>query len=376
MLAHFTAILPPSPFFDASHKYMTLRDAKQAVTRGSKLVVYKYQYRQLLKRIYKLPVERVTMVKVIEYTKSHFKQKRGNNGLYKRSVTLLDEILVQWNMGKLTEVLNTVYCRWNLKLIHEFDEVHYLQLKPYWPSVHLIDEFGTRDAIKVYHQTLKNETVDLFSTTSIYDASKGPDASDGLPTIGLVNSYSIDDKRLQLMIDELKKIYLLYYDNQEKLIGKKVPPFEAVYPTNRVGRPVHVSIRDRILHDQISLTKNLINRFKPIEKSDLKYLYEFSIHKPIEPSDYHINPNFFKFMMKTKHNVSPTVQKSRVKHLVPSDNNIRKIYRDYVRTSFYLDENNDYKMSWLKDFWENDKDRSVVKNSLGTYYKNLQTQEN
>lgn len=339
---------------------------KKALVKG-RMIPYKNQYKQLLKRIYRLPVEKVTLTKLVQYTKTKFTEGDGpNSSLYKSSIDLLDDILVKWKLVRLTEVLDKVYSGWKLKLVLDFDKVHYLQLKPYWPYAHLINEFGTQEDVVRYHDLLSKEKIEDFSTVEHFGFNK-PEVS-----IDLIKTYEGSDVQYKDMVEELKKIYKVYYDHQGKLMGKKVPPFEAIYPTNRTAGPVHPTVRDQILHDQISLTKNLVRLYKPVEEADLDYLRKFAIHKPSEPGELDINPNFFKYMMNTKHNASTAVQKARTKHLVPSDNNIRKIYREYVRTRFYRDKNGDYKMSWLKDFWQNEQDRQIVKDSLGSYYEDLE----
>lgn len=56
-------------------------------------------------------------------------------------------------------------------------------------------------------------------------------------------------------------------------------------------------------------------------------------------------------------NLNPLHKKHlRSKQLIPNDNNIRKYMREYVRKQFYYDSNlKTYKMSWMQNFYENEK---------------------
>lgn len=231
-----------------------------------------------------------------------------------------------------------------------------------------------------------------------------------------INKTSTDP--IKSIITEVEKLYSFFVKNSITITGKKLSKFEVIYPPSKLGLPLPPNERRKILNKHTSMIKNLINDYKPLTKQDLDYLHKFSINKisdtlviengniksefdknkflksELDDSDSSrsdlsantefnahsvdrnlnfdnpeaidffstsnksksiFNPLFYRFMTRTQKSVSQEILKARSKRLVPNDNNIKKIYREYVRRSYYKDAaSGEYRMSGLVDFWEND----------------------
>jgi len=317
----------------------------------------KSQYKQLVRRVRRLPVDSCTLRGAVGVVKTNFALENGSRGRYNRTIRLLDEILVEWKFTKVPEVLDICYTKWNEKWAVEFLRLSFQSLKPYWPQYHLIHAIDDSAALKKYNRMLEKEKNDDFSVSKHFGFD--PDTVESIP---LVRAYASAQKSKLFLVSKLTEYHKLL-NNNPHICPDKLPMLEVAYPTNRFASPVHPKIRDNLLRSKVVFFKTLLQKYKPIEKLDLVHLYKVAIHKPSLPSDLDINPGFFRYMNRIKPQYNPVLKKIRPKHLIPTDNNIRKIYRSYVMSLFYI-EDGQFKPSWMDNFYENENPIPLVQDLL------------
>jgi hypothetical protein len=281
----------------------------------------------------------------------------GGRGRYDEIITLLDEILVEWKFTKLQQVLDICYTKWNEKWAIELLSLSYHTLKPYWPQYHLIHVMNNATALKKYNHALHKEKNDDFSVSKHFGFQ--PDPQESIP---LIRTYGSVQKSKVFMISKMQEFHKLL-NNNPHIFPDKLPMLEVAYPTNRFANPMVPKVRDNLLRCKVVFFQKLLQKHKPIEKLDLVHLYKFAIHKPLQPSNLDINPGFFRYMNRIKPQFNPVLKKIRSKHLVPTDNNIRKIYRNYVMSLFYVDHG-DLKPSCMKNFYENETPLPLIEDLL------------
>ena len=325
-------------------------------------------FKEIIRRIRRLPVDYRTLNILSTYAKKEFKvplKKRNfkfvpmNLKLYDRAVQIMDNILERRDPDVIHNILDFSYKEvepaptW----VRLFQKQKFLLFKQYWPQVHLIDEIAPGSKLqKAYWQKLKEET--------------GPEFS-------LMNFFGIDEKNVEGELEPIKKdkgstnsliseladryfaLHTFLFHNQAKITHLKIQAMEVFYPPNVFGLPLHTQRRNEIFLDKINYSKRVSLEYRAIEKETLRYLIDFAIHTPgekeaIEP--YRINRNYHRYMQrKLKGDYKKSLRKPK-KQLILNDNNIRKIYRAYVSKQFYYDKDSQkYKLSWMQNFYENDK---------------------
>ena len=330
-------------------------------------------YKQICRRIHRLPLDRKTLKYLHLYCKGKFatplkkaqyQHSPIDKNLHERGISILDEVLVNENYESLDIVLDFIYkdTRLQPSWITDFMKFKYSAFKPYWPQVHLFNELTHNpEHSKIYKENLEKEKDADLSLLDYFGISPEPIDLDLKP---LRSPVGDKPSPVVVILLEIKKLHLFLFKNQEKLTHLKIQPLEITYPTNRFALPIHVTQRDRLLKEKINYAKKLTQEFRPICEESLNHLIKFAIYKPgnKEPSNtYKINEKFYRYMIR-KHKMestrlSPLSRRHlRSKKLIPDDNNIRKYMREYVRRQFYYDSNlNTHKMSWMQNFYENEK---------------------
>ncbi|CUM48665.1 uncharacterized protein AC631_00308 [Debaryomyces fabryi] len=329
-------------------------------------------YKQICRRIHRLPLDHKTIECLRLHCKSKFvtQLKKGqyqhtsiDKSSFDKGIKVLDDVLVNENYDSLNTILDFIYKealpqpQW----VSDFMKYKYTAFRPCWPQVHLFNELTTTPKqSKLYEEALeKDKDMDL-SLVSYFGIKPASIDTDLKPLKLAIDKTSPVSKILL----EFKKLHSFVFRNQEKLTHLKVQPLEVIYPANRFGLPIHVTQRDKLLKQKVNYAKSLCQEFKPIYENSLNHLVEFAIYKPgsTKGNDaYKINENFFKYMIR-KHNyerdnLNPLYKHHlRNKKLIPNDNNIRKYMREYVRKQFYYDSKlKTYKMCWMQNFYENEK---------------------
>lgn len=330
-------------------------------------------YKQICRRIHRLPLDHKTIERFQLYCKSKFltQLKKGqyqhsciDRSSYDKGIKVLDDVLVNENYDSLNTILDFVYKETlpQPQWISDFMKYKYTAFRSCWPQIHLFNELATTPKqSKLYEEALeKDKDVDL-SLVSYFGIKPESIDFDLKPL-----KFTIHDMTSPVseILVEFKKLHSFVFRNQEKLTHLKIQPLEVTYPANRFGLPIHVTQRDKLLKQKLNYAKSICQEFKPLCVDSLNHLVEFAKFKPgnIKGNDaYKINENFFKYMIR-KHNyerdnLNPLYKKHlRNKKLIPNDNNIRKYMREYVRKQFYYDyELKTYKMCWMQNFYENEK---------------------
>lgn len=336
---------------------------------GLKLCQY---YKQVYRRIYRLPVDPRTLNLLHTYTRAQFEVPLNkiqyqhnpiNKKLYDKGIKILDNILIEDDYDSLEEVLDFVYkeTQPQSQWILDFMKYKYLAFKPHWPQVHLFRELTKSPKhLALYEESLKNDKNEDLSLIEYFDIV--PNAND-IDLRPLKSMTKDTPSPITIITQEFKKLHSFLIRNQERLTHLKIQPMEVAYPTNRFALPIHVTKRDLMLKEKINYSKRLCEEFIPMKESSLENLIKFAIHKPgkndVDPS-YEINKNFYRYMIR-KHKIermelNPLKKKYvRTKNLIPNDNNIRKYMREYVRKQFSYDSKlGSYKMSWMQNFYENE----------------------
>ena len=332
-------------------------------------------YKSIIRRIRRLPLSYTQLHDLLALLKSLYPTPKSKNYL-----KLLDNILVNEKFDDITHILDLLYKGSSPQWLKEFKHTNYLSLKSSWPQVHLINEL-TKDpsVLKKYQHQLQEESNEDISMVAHFGLSPGKRE----PIVPLVK-YSSHTGRIDSMMNEAAKRYKFVFANQGLLSRSKIPVLEVIYPTNRLALPLHPAKRDRLLKEKVTSVKHTLELYKPITIEGLQEIYQLAIHKPLSESHHRdkpnnpsnkpnspsnklnspsnkldpltINKNFFKYMEKKRQHeiISSMVQKHlRPKKLIPTDHNIRKIFRNYTMKQYYL-EDDTYRMSWMHNFYENE----------------------
>jgi len=318
-------------------------------------------YKSIIRRVRRLPLSYTQLHDLLALMKSLYPTSKSKN-----YIQLLDNILVNEKFDDITHILDLLYKESSPQWLKEFKHTNYLSLKSGWPQVHLINEL-TKDpsVLKKYQLQLQEEQNEDISMVAHFCLSPGKRE----PIEPLVK-YSTHTGRIDSIMNEAIRRYKFVFANQGLLSRSKIPVLEVIYPTNRLALPLHPAKRDRLLKEKVASVKHTLELYKPIAIEGLQEIYQLAIHKPLSESHHRdksnnpsnkldsltINKNFFKYMEKKRQHeiISSMVQKHlRPKKLIPTDHNIRKIFRNYTMKQYYL-EDDTYKMSWMHNFYENE----------------------
>lgn len=319
-------------------------------------------YKELLKRIRLLPLDSKSIRRYKCLTKLQFKSSTKpwiDTSRYQKQISLLDQVLVREDYDKLKDILDVIYKdeREIPNWLQKFQGLNYLMWQRDWPQVHLVYQLTKHSKfIQEYEDALTEEKNDDLSLVRYFGYSNDNELRErGLVPLKRDNEESSKEDTL-IHIAKLHKFLL---NHQKILTHLKIKPLEVIYPTNRFSLPIHVSRRQKLLKQKITYIKNLFKTFRPIEVESLKHLIDVALYKQGQQGHHSLQLNelFYRYMTK-KHRIerislSPTVKKyTRKKRLIPNDNNIRKILRQYVKEQFYIVDG-DYKLSWMQNFYEN-----------------------
>ncbi|CCE79952.1 Piso0_003045 [Millerozyma farinosa CBS 7064] len=328
-------------------------------------------YRRIYRHIVRLPVDVTTLeqIKTISRNefrtplkKAEFRYSSIDDRKYNEHFTLLRKILVNEEYDTLNDVYNLVYKREKISWMEELRRTRYIAFRPFWPVVHLFLQLQISDKHKKKYQNLLEKDKDKdFSLMSFFNIAPDEVQCD-IDRLGGSDGSSVNEA--ESLVKQIRKFHDFLKKNQEKLTHLKIHPFELELPSNSFGLPLHASRRDRLLKEKINYCKQLCENFIPIDQKGLAHLIKVAIHKPgaqsTDVGPYSINKNFFKYMERKRRKeqdmyLNPRVIANRSKKVIPSDNDIRKGIREYVRHQFYYDSGN-YFMSKMQNFYENERE--------------------
>lgn len=313
-------------------------------------------YKDFSRRIRRLPFERRTLDLLQAKTKNEFTNL--NDGLfsyssidinkYNKYAKIFDKFLIDENYDALHEILDLAYKN-DPPWVQQFQQINYLSFKNSWPQVHLVHEFGSKQSINKYDEQLayfqsKKPQLDLFEYFNIDRKSLAKDR------IRPLSRTTENESSMEELISKARKLFKFVEQNKHILCHYVLRDFEVVYEPTKFGLPGNDIKRDKELKKTINYIKQFIQMYRPIDEGLLNHLIKTaaSSHDP----NYKINHIFFKYMARKheqeKISTSPLIRTYlRKKHLVPGEDSIKDILKDYARRQFYIDSNNDYRMSWI-----------------------------
>lgn len=326
----------------------------------------RFLYKELCRRNRRLPLDGYSSQLLQNRTKAEFlasnistQRSSYSKRKYERFKKILDEVLVEVRIASIEKILDLIYkeksrkSRWRLDLMQYSSQ----QLKPWWPEVHFLRELRVGRKTSEYDSALRMERQDQLCLLDYFGLKRDNIQGDLVP-LSKLSSRGNED-HIMFIVEKASKLHSFLLKNQDFLTHLKIRPFEVAYPSNRLGLPLHIRSRDKILKQKVLYSKNLIKSFLPMDVKDLDHLVKVAVKSDSSLPPYQLNPNFFKFMRRKinneKHTLSPRERRERHKRLVPSDKNIRKIFRSYVKRQFYYDKpSNEYKICWMQNFYENE----------------------
>lgn len=316
-------------------------------------------YKQLCTRIHQLPLPNGMISRAIGMVKSEFRSLRNlDRKRVRKNIAFLDEIIRDEKYELIHKLLDIIYKTSTPKWLKTFEQINYKDLKPFWPQKHLLHEFAEKKEdltkyVNNYNHMLNEEHDDIISLSRIKPNTSGKHVMEPIERRNRNSEYEYT----QEVFLNVKKLYSFLFKNQGRLIQSKMQPMEVLYGTSRYAEPIHPHKRDKQLKKRITATKLIFHSYRPIERDLLDEIIQYATSNVHSQGPLEINKNFFRFM-RHKHEIektilSPTVKYyTRSKKLIPNDNNIRKILRDYALRQYYYD-GEDYQMSPMKNYYQN-----------------------
>lgn len=321
-------------------------------------------YKEICRRIHKLPFDKKSMFHLQQKAKHEFILKPTKQYLYssidakkfKTYIDLLDDFLIEENYDSLELICDYTYKSPapQTKWINDFLNANYMSFKKSWPQVHLINEFAKGKVKEIYNHALniqKPYDFSLVETLNLANELKGKENLFIKP----INENKLElnnntEDELKNVLKNLNKLQEFLQSNQGLLTKNKIRDFEIVYIPNKHGLPLGSIQTHKIYKKHITYFKKLVQQFRPINYELLNHLINFASSDGPE-----INDNFFRYMTTKYQNESKTLSPKvrtylRKKHYVPNDKSIRDFFKEYSKKQFYIDEENQYQMSWLKYF--------------------------
>lgn len=318
-------------------------------------------YRALWRRVCRLPLDRRTLGNLqFRLRREYGSGKQPHRKRFLSYSALLDRFLVHEDFSVLEAILDYTYKpldkRWAV-----FCGLGHLSLAEHWPTVHLISEIDSKGASEQsYQQAIRRQKPESFSIMQHLGLSLSKEEETRFLALSRLPSASQDLKtNMNQLMADVAQFYNFLHVNQAKVTHIKVPPFELVLETNRFGLPLSVVLRNSRLKLKVNQVKDFLRQYRPMEKEDLAHVIRLAIHRPLQnpQPELALNPAYFRFMarkhLREEKSLAPYIRKyNRNKKFVPSDNNLRKLLRGYVKKQFYVDPKTGYTMSWMQDFYE------------------------
>lgn len=314
-------------------------------------------YKSISKRVRRLPLDGFTLSLLQKKVKLEFLVKSSystvNAKKYNQGLEVFDSFLVDENFEALDTILDYVFKDRviNKPWAHEFLQENCMSFKDIWPQVHLIREFGDTTAIENYDEQLrKKSALSDFSLMKYLNLTEDR-------TLELIRHSAGNDshkKKLESIVEELRKFHGFLTKHQGSLLKQKIPHFEVVYEPNKFGLPRGTIELQKAYKTKVNGMKQLLRKFRPMEKEHVDHLIAFCHPQP-GSTKYMVNPNFFKYMgakhLEEAKTVSPLVRTYlRKRLLVPNDKAIRDYMKDYTKKQFYIESGN-YVLSPLRFFY-------------------------
>lgn len=274
-----------------------------------------------------------------------------NRTRYDRLLHLCTDLVQHNKYKEFGKLLDIIYkAQDSQPWMADFRQTRYLRFRHNWPQVHLIREFGSTSDIKRYEEQLKRSTpLEDFSISRALGVTCEP----GFEPISISRGQPSQSGKIEELIAQARKFHGFLSKNASVLLDVKIAPLEVIYEPSKYGLPLSVADRERKLRVLINTMKRLIEKHQPVDSSHLNHLISVARGREVS-SLTQINPRFFAAKIKQKSNadVLPYARKFlQQKTLVPTDRNIRFLYREFVVRQFIVDKN-EYRLTPMLNFYE------------------------
>ncbi|CAI5760103.1 unnamed protein product [Candida verbasci] len=237
--------------------------------------------------------------------------------------SIFNEILnkEQYRDG-IPKLLDLIYINKPYWLI-ELDSLKYTKFKGYWPEVHLIEELTNNKYLldRYYGNYQKSFSVVKFM---------GEKPNETLPLI----TRAEKDHHINEVVNNAKNAFKLIISNKTIFeVSKR--PFEVLYFPSKLGKIEYQKGREIRFKNKIKYVKELLNKFPPMEKSQLIKLFQ-SINQPI-------TPNFYKHLRRRRANynkIDRDVLNLIMKVGPVSDQDFHEIFQTYSDRQYTYSEGN------------------------------------
>lgn len=304
-------------------------------------------YRKILRRIRRLPLDEFS----IQLAKDRLAQAARTNPhvvrpLYDRALEAMDNILLYRKFKQFDVLLDIIYKYHTKQWVQDLYHTRYTAFRHSWPQVHVIDDFGDDPSKQRYHQELQKVQPKEFSIFTALQLQDDPE----FPAISPVSREPASTEVINLQ-EKIFKFHAFLQKNGAVCLGLKIHPLEIFYTPNRNGLPQSVATREAILRKKIGYAKELLAKYRPIEKAHIERLIQFV------RSDEQPNLTFKRYMLrqqqKEKDTLSPLVKKYvHHKQLIPETHNIKFYYREYLVRQFYEDDKGTYHPSPMVNVYD------------------------
>lgn len=311
-------------------------------------------YKLLYRRLARLPLDAFSGEHLRNKLRGWFQRGRFvDRRKYDHAVHVMDALLEHRKFLAFPALLDLVYKYdeptepW----VEQFRHTNYTAFKRLWPHVHLIDEFGASAHVRLYYAELaKQEPVPGFLLMAELNLAD-PDCAPLVP-LGRTEPGT-------LAVDALLREFGVFYaflarNYPALLLGLKLSPLEVTYEPNRFGYPHSVAAREIALRRKVNAMKALLHVHVPLQKTSLDSIIRF-----IREEAAHINPHFFRYMVRKREHERATQSVSfyerkyvRHKQLIPDERSIAFHYRRYATRQFYRGADGTYCMSPMRSVYD------------------------
>lgn len=326
-------------------------------------------YRNLYRRLVKLPLDEASLGHLRLKIRSRFESNQDQNQdisrkhilnrkQYEHAIHVMDSILVKNKFLSFGSLLDLVYVfdepqpQW----VSDFHHTKYSAFKPVWPQIHLIDEFGSKNHIRLYyHELEKLEPILNFLIMKEMSLEDDPELPPLEPIKHNFSSDVSNQSSLLVLYNNINGFYKFLNQHSSKILKDiKIKKFEVFYKPNPYGYPLSVETREIILRKKINYMKKILRTHVPISLIGLLNIISF-----IKDESKVINPNYYRHMVRKRENdaINGTIsyyEKKFVmdKQLIPDERLFRFYYRKYAVGQFSRNDNNTYIMSPMSSIYE------------------------
>lgn len=322
-------------------------------------------YKTIIKQITRLPLDRLTLNRLVNNTKNNFiksKTRFFKKKAYQEKLKLFNEVLEYEQYLKIHQILDLVYHpRGTPDWMKKAENLKYNEMDFFFPEIHLNDEIRVDlDQSKKYHEEIKQSLNEEISMVDQMDGDKERIEDFGLENPGFPMLIGYETEETQRIVSKMFEFHNFLKKNNSLLSKNTIKHLPVIHSMTLFGHPNPASTRIKKKKKQMFYLKQLMQKFRPILKSDLEHLIAVSQSQNEVEGPLKINDFFFKYMIRKKRKEDgqkfPLMKKLiNERTTIPTKFNIRKIYRLYYLKTFFYDENDSPQMCWIENYYSNKK---------------------